>query len=377
MILKTSGEIRNASFSPLLFPPKAAAVRAPSTQPSQRSNAPPANFVPRKPNPSKTQHTPRHAARSTETARHDRELLFRLAAGAALNAAGDGAVDVVVGDPAFVVALGAVAAAGGAGRVVAGLGLGLRDRDRLARGLLAARRRHLGLREERLDPGLVDEVEGRAERAGEEEVEEDAARGRGWFVSGCFVWVCMWARNGRVKRSLHLGVKQAGGRLDDARRAAVGLDLEDLVGGRVGDDGDQLHENILRHHVEDELEGELVLLAGGDRDVVPDGRQVADDGGRGRGILGQRLGRLERATDKGHVNWRVLMVGNLDQRLGDTAVDNLDAEDVGIGKGRLNVGLELGLLDRNGGDGLGVDLERLHVSNCASTSCRSKRGCSC
>lgn len=184
-------------------------------------------------------------------------------------------------------------------------------------------------------------------------------------------------RPGGAERSLHLGVKQAGGRLDDARGAAVGLDLEDLVGGRVGDNGDQLHDDILRHHVEDELEGELVLLAGGDRDVVPDGRQVADDGGGGRGVIGQRLGRLERATNKGHVNWRVLMVGNLDQCLGDTAVDDLDAEDVGIGEGRLNVGLELGLLDRNGGDGLGVDLERLHVSNWASTSCRSKRGCSC
>ncbi len=101
--------------------------------------------------------------------------LFRLPTSAALNAPRHGAVDVVVGDPALVVALGAVAAAGGAGR------LGARERlDLGGRGLagssrlLAAGRGNARLREESLDPGLVDEVEGRAEDGGEEEVEEDA-----------------------------------------------------------------------------------------------------------------------------------------------------------------------------------------------------------
>ncbi len=101
--------------------------------------------------------------------------LFRLAAGAALDAARRGAVDVVAGDPALVVALAAVAAARGAGRLGARQGLGL-DHD-LARGLLAARALDgAGLREERLDPRLVDKVQGRAEDAGEDEVEEDAGR---------------------------------------------------------------------------------------------------------------------------------------------------------------------------------------------------------
>jgi len=153
-----------------------------------------------------------------------------------------------------------------------------------------------------------------------------------------------------------LRVEEAGGRLDDARRTAVSLDLEDLVGSRVADDGDQLDDDVLGHHVEDELEGQLVLLAGGDRDVVPDGSQVAEDGGGCGGVLGQRLGGLEHATDEGDVNWRLLVVGDLDQGLGDTAIDNLDAEDVGIREGRLDVGLELGLLDGHRGDGLGVDL---------------------
>jgi hypothetical protein len=73
---------------------------------------------------------------------------------------------VVRGDPALVVAA-AVAAAGGAGRFGARERLDLGS-DRLARaGPLAARGGSLGLglREERLDPGLVDEVEGGAEDA--------------------------------------------------------------------------------------------------------------------------------------------------------------------------------------------------------------------
>lgn len=88
---------------------------------------------------------------------------------------------MVVGDPALVVAL-AVAAAGRAGR------LGPRQRLRLddghLLGLFGAARAAAGsaaglLREERLDPRLVDEVERRAEDAGQEEVEEDAVRGGG------------------------------------------------------------------------------------------------------------------------------------------------------------------------------------------------------
>ena len=156
---------------------------------------------------------------------------------------------------------------------------------------------------------------------------------------------------------LHLRVEEAGGRLDDARGAAVGLDLEDLVGGGVGDDGDQLDDDVLGHHVEDELEGQLVLLAGGDGDVVAHGRQVAQDGGGGGGVVGQRRGGLELAADEGDFNWGVLVVGDLDQGLGDAAVDDLDAEDVGVGEGRLDVGLEVGLPGRRRGNRLRVDLE--------------------
>ena len=172
-----------------------------------------------------------------------------------------------------------------------------------------------------------------------------------------------------------MGVEQAGGRLDDARGTAVSLNLEDLVGGGVGDDGDQLDDDILGHHVEDELEGQLVLVAGRDGDVVPDGRQVAEDVGAGGGVVGQ-LGRgLEHAADERDLNWRLLVVGDLDQGLGDAAVDDLDAKDVGIGESRLDVGLELGLRDGRRGAGL-IGLGELGVSNCirARDTVRSEKG---
>ena len=96
------------------------------------------------------------------------DLGLALGAAARLDPLGDGAVQVVLGDPALVVLL----AAGDAGGLGAREGLdleGLLD-QRLLLGRLGA----LSLREEGLDPGLVDKVEGAAEDARQEEVEEDA-----------------------------------------------------------------------------------------------------------------------------------------------------------------------------------------------------------
>jgi hypothetical protein len=70
---------------------------------------------------------------------------------------------VVVGDPALVVRL-----AGGLGA-----GEGVSGVDGLLDGLLGGARL-LGLGEQGLDPGLIDEVEGASEGGGEDEVEEDA-----------------------------------------------------------------------------------------------------------------------------------------------------------------------------------------------------------
>lgn len=76
---------------------------------------------------------------------------------------------MVLGDPGLVVAL--VGTSGDAGRLGAGQRLSGFDRF-LA--LLGGARSALGLREEGLDPGLVDEVEGSAEDSGQEDVQEDA-----------------------------------------------------------------------------------------------------------------------------------------------------------------------------------------------------------
>lgn len=99
-------------------------------------------------------------------------LHFLFGLSATLDTPRDGAVEVVLGNPTLVVALVGVGAAGGAGR------LGARERlslgGDLAASLLARVLLGAGLREQSLDPGLVDPVEGAAEDAGEEEVEEDA-----------------------------------------------------------------------------------------------------------------------------------------------------------------------------------------------------------
>jgi hypothetical protein len=69
------------------------------------------------------------------------------------------------------------------------------------------------------------------------------------------------------------------------------------------------------------------------------------------------------------------VVGDLDQGLGDTAVDELHAKDVGIGEGRLDVGLELGLnRDRCNGLGLCRCVSAIAACNRSHCALGSKRG---
>lgn len=99
-----------------------------------------------------------------------------LLAGTALDALGDGAVDVVLGDPARVKGLGA----GGRDALAAGQGLrGLDDLGLPGGSLL------LGLGEEGLDVGLVDKVGDSGEGGTEDKVQEDAG---GFAVSHSSVW---------------------------------------------------------------------------------------------------------------------------------------------------------------------------------------------
>ena len=84
---------------------------------------------------------------------------------------------MVIGDPVLVVGAGGRASGLGAGEG----GVGGGDLDLLGGGLLGAGGA-LGGGQESLDPGLVDEVEGACEGAGEEEVEEDAGRSHAMSV---------------------------------------------------------------------------------------------------------------------------------------------------------------------------------------------------
>lgn len=100
-------------------------------------------------------------------------LGLELAAGSTLDTLSDRAVDVVLRDPALIVAL---ASRGGNSSV----GLSHRDCDADLANLLGGLGL-LSLGEQSLDPSLVDKVEGSGESSGQEEVEEDASK----IVSGC------------------------------------------------------------------------------------------------------------------------------------------------------------------------------------------------
>jgi len=162
---------------------------------------------------------------------------------------------------------------------------------------------------------------------------------------------------------LHLRVEDGGRRINNTGRTTVGLHLIDLASGSVGDDSRKDEVDVLGHHVEDKLVWQLVLLAGGHLDTVPDGRQVAYDRGVVRRILGQRLGGLEDATNKGHVNGDIFVVCDLDDGFGRPPVDQLHAEDVGIREGRVDADLKLVRRHLLQDTGLGISLERPRVSN--------------
>lgn len=120
----------------------------------------------------------------------------------------------------------------------------------------------------------------------------------------------------------------------------MSLDLEDVTLG-VGKDGEQVDNDILRLHVQDEGEGQGLGLAGGDLDVVADGGQVAEDTGPLGGIFGQRLGGGQHSTNEGKLDRLILKVLHLDDRPCRVAVDELDTE-TRVGEVRGNIDLQVG-----------------------------------
>lgn len=246
-----------------------------------------------------------------------------------------GALQVAGGDPALVVGLGA----GGDGRAVGaddGHLVGRVDLLGLAGGALralAALAAAALLREERRDPGVVDEVAGAAERGGEEEVEEDAV-----FVKSEGFSLCStrWAQNS------HLRVEEADGRLDDADGLVVDLLGVDLAGGAL-EDGGEVEAQVLRVHLGREGVGEALALAGGDGDAVALRGQVAQDDGH-LGRAGHVDGRRQRAAHDQHLHRLGLLVVHVEHRARRVPVDQLHAEDLGLREGGRDVDVQVGRL---------------------------------
>lgn len=139
---------------------------------------------------------------------------------------------------------------------------------------------------------------------------------------------------------LHLGVEDAGRRLHNAGQTAVRLDLEDLV-LLVGDDGQEVEDDVLRLHVQYEGEGQGAGLAGANVDIVAHGGQVAQDAGGGGRILREGLCRGQHTANEDDVDGALLVVRDFDDGTGGVAIDELDTEGR-VGESRGDVNLEVG-----------------------------------
>lgn len=125
---------------------------------------------------------------------------------------------------------------------------------------------------------------------------------------------------GNSKGALHLRVEDAGLGLNHANRAIEGLDGEEptLV---VRDDGSDLQMEILRVHLHREVVTDAFLLAGRDFNAIARGSQVTDD-------LAFFLEVPQAASNEVHDHGIGLIVGNVDQRLSRTTIDELHAKDL-------------------------------------------------
>lgn len=148
---------------------------------------------------------------------------------------------------------------------------------------------------------------------------------------------------------LHLRVEEAGGRLDNGSGAVESREGKDaaLV---VGEDGHELDADVLGLHVEGKAVGDGLGLAGVDGQVVLRGRQVVEDALVGGGVGGQGLVRGEGARHQGELDGAGLVVGHLEQGARGLAVDQAQANELGVGKGGRDFGVDGG----RGGVGGGV-----------------------
>jgi hypothetical protein len=157
---------------------------------------------------------------------------------------------------------------------------------------------------------------------------------------------CDW-RSGD-KEDIHLGVKEAGGSLDDGSRTVVNQDLVE-VASRISNDSRELNADLLGLHILSKRERKLLLLASRDLNVVLNRGQVAHNTGITGAVLGKLLHGVERASDEGDIDSIGVIVVDLDDSLRRTTVDELDTEDVGFRESSLDISLERGL-----GSGIGL-----------------------
>lgn len=165
---------------------------------------------------------------------------------------------------------------------------------------------------------------------------------------------------------VHLGIQEADGGVNNGGGVVVGLDLENgtLV---AHEDGEETDADILGQQILGKGKRNGLCLAGLDTQVVLRGGQVAQNALVGGGIVGQSLGGVKGASDEGKLDGLLLTVDDLDEGLRGAAVDELDAKDVGIGEGGLDVGLNVcslgGVEDGLFRLGSSIILRKLRVSD--------------
>lgn len=132
------------------------------------------------------------------------------------------------------------------------------------------------------------------------------------------------------------------GCLNDADSLVVDLAGVDLAGSAL-ENGCEVQAKVLRVHLGCEGVGEGLVLAGGDGDAVALGGQVAQDGGDLR-RAGDIDGSGEGATNDQDLDGLGLLVVHIEDGAGGVAVDELDAEDLCLWEGGLDVDVNVGSL---------------------------------
>lgn len=159
----------------------------------------------------------------------------------------------------------------------------------------------------------------------------------------------LWEQTTKREREscAHLRVEEAGGSLDNGGAALIRRHLEDGALG-IREDGKQAQAHVLRVHVEHKRVGKRLCLARLNLQAVLHDGQVAHDALVGGHIVGGVLGRPQRAVGEEELDRAVLVVGDLDEGRRGAAIDQLEAEDVGVGERGLDLGVEGGGLGSSG-----------------------------